>query len=40
MRKMYVCINENTSDIHNVNSSVPQGNVLAPFFPVKYKLNL
>ena len=31
MCKMYVCIKENTSNIHNVNSSVPQGSVLASF---------
>ena len=32
MRKMYVCIKENRSDIHNANSSVPQGSVLTPYF--------
>ena len=29
---MYVCIKENTSDIHAVNSSVPQSSVLALYF--------
>ena len=32
MCKIYVCIKENSSDIHNVNSFVPQGSVLAPLF--------
>ena len=32
MCKIYVCIKENTSDILNVNISVPQGSVLVAFF--------
>ena len=40
MRKMYegLCIKENTSDIHNVHSSVLQGSVFSlPFFSVIYR---
>ena len=32
MRKINVSVIKTTSDIHNVNSSVPKGGVLAPLF--------
>ena len=40
MLKMYVRIKETSSEVHNVTSSVPQGNVLAPFIFIFYINNI